>query len=54
VKDGKLSAHFVEFLMGLDENWVCGIVESRPKALTALGNGVVKQQALLALRTLTS
>ena len=54
VKDNKLSPHFVEFMMGLEKDWVCGIVESRAKALTALGNGVVPQQGLLALRELTS
>ena len=54
VKDNKLSAHFVEWMMGLEKNWVCGIVESRAKALTTLGNGVVPQQGLLALRELTS
>ena len=54
VKDNKLSPHFVDFMMGLEKNWVCGIVESRAKALTALGNGVVPQQGLLALRELTS
>mgnify|MGYP005988097319 FL=1 len=35
--------------MGLEKNWVCGVVESRAKALKVLGNGVVKQQARLAL-----
>jgi DNA (cytosine-5)-methyltransferase 1 len=54
VKDNKLSPHFVEWMMGLEKNWVCGIVKSRAKALTALGNGVVPQQGLLALRELTS
>tara|TARA_B100000029_G_scaffold10880_1_gene11716 strand:- start:3685 stop:4599 length:915 start_codon:yes stop_codon:yes gene_type:complete len=54
IDDNKLSAHFAEWMMGLEKNWVCGIVESRAKALTTLGNGVVPQQGLLALRELTS
>ena len=49
VEDNKLSASFVEWMMGLEKNWVCGVVESRAKALKVLGNGVVKQQARLAL-----
>jgi len=49
VTDGKLSAHFVEWMMGCDQGWVCDLVESRAKALKVLGNGVVKQQCALAL-----
>ena len=49
VEDNKLSASFVEWMMGLEKNWVCGVVGSRAKALKVLGNGVVKQQARLAL-----
>lgn len=49
----QLSAHFVEWLMGLDAGWVTdtpGI--TRNEALKALGNGVVPQQAEAALRFL--
>lgn len=49
ITDGKLSAHFVEWMMGCDRGWVCDLVESRAKALKVLGNGVVKQQCALAL-----
>ena len=49
VEDNKLSAGFVEWMMGLEKDWVCGVVPSRNKALRLLGNGVVKQQARLAL-----
>ena len=37
--------------MGLDENWVCGddVGLSRTAALKMLGNGVVPQQAALAV-----
>lgn len=49
VADGNMNPSFVEWMMGLEKNWVCGVVESRAKALKVLGNGVVKQQARLAL-----
>lgn len=49
VADGNMNPSFVEWMQGLDENWVCGVVPSRSKALRLLGNGVVKQQARLAL-----
>jgi len=39
-------------MMGLDENHVCGLGLSRTAELKALGNGVVPQQALLALALL--
>ena len=41
-------------MMGLSENWVCGddLALTRTAALKMLGNGVVPQQAILALRLL--
>ena len=55
--DGKDSAHrlssaFTEWMMGLPEGWItdCGL--SRNDELKACGNGVVPQQAELALRVL--
>lgn len=52
--DGKLNAKFVEYMMGLPEGWVtdCGL--SRSQQLKMLGNGVVPQQAKLALELLTN
>ena len=50
--DERLSQHFVEWLMGIPAGHVCDIVESRSKALSVLGNGVVPQQARLALTLL--
>lgn len=53
-KDGahRLSSAFTEWMMGLPEGWVtdCGL--TRNEELKACGNGVVPQQALLALRML--
>lgn len=48
----RLSALFVEWLMGLPEGWLTdpAIGLSRTGQLRALGNGVVSQQAGLALR----
>jgi len=53
-KDGRprLSARFVEFMMGLPEGWVTDVDIPRSAQLKALGNGVVPQQALLALSLL--
>ena len=53
ITDGKLSAAFVEWMMGLESGHVTDIASSRPKALACLGNGVVPQQAALALELLT-
>ena len=47
-----LSPRFVEWVMGLPVDWVCGLGLSRIAELKALGNGVVPQQAALALRLL--
>ena len=52
VDEGKLSALFVEWMMGLSEGWVTDIVDHRGRALKMLGNGVVPQQAALALEYL--
>lgn len=48
----RLSAAFVEWLMGLPEEWVTAPERglSRTQQLKMLGNGVVPQQALYALR----
>lgn len=53
-KDGRyrLSARAVEFMMGLPAGWVTDVDIPRSAQLKALGNGVVKQQALLALSLL--
>jgi DNA (cytosine-5)-methyltransferase 1 len=48
---GRLSPAFVEWMMGLPAGHVDGL--TRTQALKALGNAVVPQQALLALRQLT-
>jgi len=57
--DGKDDAHrlspwFTEFMMGLPEGWICDpeIGLTRNEMLKACGNGVVPQQAELALRIL--
>lgn len=53
-KDGahRLSSAFTEWMMGLPDGWItdCGL--SRNDELKACGNGVVPQQAELALRIL--
>lgn len=48
----RLSPRFVEWMMGLPAGWVCGVDIPRNAQLKALGNGVVPQQAALALRLL--
>ena len=49
----QLSARFVEFLMGVADGWVTDVSGiTRNEALKALGNGVVTQQAIAALRTM--
>lgn len=52
VDEGKLSALFVEWMMGLPDGWVTDIMDHRGRALKMLGNGVVPQQAALALEHL--
>lgn len=50
---GRLRADFVEWMQGLDAGWVTAIPGlGRPAQLTALGNGVVPQQAAQALQLL--
>ena len=55
-KDGahRLSSEFTEWMMGLPNGWItdCGL--TRNEELKAAGNGVVPQQAELALRILLS
>jgi DNA (cytosine-5)-methyltransferase 1 len=49
----RLSPQFVEWMMGLPEGWVTDVPGlSRNAQLKALGNGVVPQQAAMALRLL--
>ncbi len=50
--DRGLRTEFVEWMMGLEENWVVNQGLSRTAELKMLGNGVVPQQALLALELL--
>lgn len=47
---GKLQPAFVEWMMGVPNGWVTNAPISREAQLKALGNGVVPQQAALALR----
>lgn len=49
-----LAPPFVEWLMGLDQQWITdpGFALPRTGALRVLGNGVVPQQAVVALRLL--
>lgn len=55
-RDGaqRLSAKFTEWMMGLDDGWITSpeIGLTRNEALKACGNGVVPQQAVLALTNL--
>lgn len=53
-QDGKLSALFVEYMMGLPKGWVTDTGLSRAQQLKMLGNGVVPQQAEYALELLTT
>lgn len=49
---GKLNPKFVEYMMGLPVGWVTDLEISRSQQLKLLGNGVVPQQAYLALQLL--
>lgn len=50
---GRLRADFVEWMQGLRAGWVTATPGlGRPAQLTALGNGVVPQQAAKALQLL--
>jgi DNA (cytosine-5)-methyltransferase 1 len=53
-KDGnlRLSSQFTEWMMGLEPGWITGVGLSRKDELKACGNGVVPQQAKLALTIL--
>ena len=48
----RLSSRFTEWMMGVPEGWItdCGL--TRNEELKACGNGVVPQQAEMALRHL--
>jgi hypothetical protein len=48
----RLSSEFTEWMMGLPEGWITAVGLSRNEELKACGNGVVPQQAELALRFL--
>ena len=50
----RLSARFVEWMMGLNDGHVTDVGLTRNEQLKALGNGVVPQQAEMALRVLLS
>ncbi len=53
-KDGnhRLSSKFTEWMMGLPDGWITDVGLKRNDELKACGNGVVPQQAELALRIL--
>lgn len=48
----RLSSAFTEWMMGVPEGWITDAGISRNEELKAAGNGVVPQQAELALRIL--
>jgi DNA (cytosine-5)-methyltransferase 1 len=48
----QISSLFTEWLMGLPEGWITGLGLKRNDELKLAGNGVVPQQAELALRLL--
>ena len=50
--DGRLSPHFVEWMMGYPEGYVTSTLTSRRRALHALGNAVVPQCAAAAFTAL--
>jgi DNA (cytosine-5)-methyltransferase 1 len=53
-RDGthRLSSSFTEWMMGLESGWVTDAGLTRSQELKACGNGVVPQQAEMALRIL--
>jgi DNA (cytosine-5)-methyltransferase 1 len=53
-KDGnhRLSSKFTEWMMGLPDGWITDVGLTRNEELKACGNGVVPQQAKLALAQL--
>lgn len=50
--ESKLNTKFVEYMMGLPTGWVTDLDLSRNQQFRLLGNGVVPQQAYLALQIL--
>ena len=54
VDDKGVNTTFVEWMMGLPEGHVTDLNLSRTSELTILGNGVVPQQAALAIKLLTT
>ncbi|WP_329240298.1 hypothetical protein OG417_39995 [Actinoallomurus sp. NBC_01490] len=48
----RLSARFVEWMMGLPAGWVTDLPLTRTAQMRLLGNGVVPQQAIAAFRKL--
>ena len=48
----RLSPAFTEWMMGLPKGWITDVGLTRNEELKACGNGVVSQQAELALRIL--
>jgi DNA (cytosine-5)-methyltransferase 1 len=48
----QINPEFTEFMMGLPSGWITDVGLTRNEALKACGNGVVPQQAELALRIL--
>jgi len=50
---GQLSPRFVEWMMGLPAGWVTALDIAPSRQLHVLGNGVVPQQAALAIRGLS-
>ncbi|MDN3359275.1 DNA cytosine methyltransferase [Actinomadura sp. DC4] len=48
----RLSARFVEWMMGLSAGWVTDLPLTRAAQMRLLGNGVVPQQAIAAFRAL--
>lgn len=48
--DNRLNPAFAEWMMGIPTGWVTDVGLSREAQLHAIGNGVVPQQAALALR----
>jgi DNA (cytosine-5)-methyltransferase 1 len=51
-KNPRLSSKFTEWMMGLPEGWITDVGLTRNEELKLAGNGVVPQQAELALRLL--
>ena len=51
-EDNRVNPKFVEWLMGLPEGYVTDIITDYSSQLRILGNGVVPQQAKLAISTL--